>query len=186
LVTEQMFANAYQRGYGQTVRFLCSRGVGQEAAVDAAQGAWTKAWERRTQLRNPAFLLTWVNSIALNVYRTMLRRERPMEALEDREGTKSDLLGQAIDAERILSRCNANDRIVLEAHYIRGFRLDEIARANHWSETAARIRLLRARRRVRQSLLQKRSKVRCLRPAGGTNAVIAGTLTGIGAAAAAA
>ena len=76
ILSEQSFAAAYQKGFPQTVRFLSSRGVPREAALDTAQSAWTKAWERREQLRNPSFVFTWVNSIALNVYRTLLRREK--------------------------------------------------------------------------------------------------------------
>jgi RNA polymerase sigma-70 factor (ECF subfamily) len=161
-LSEQSFAKAYQKGFPQTVRFLSSRGVPTDLVLDTAQGAWTKAWERREQLRNPSFVFTWVNSIALNVYRTALRRERQTEALVDLQDPKREMIGEAIDAERILEKCNPNDRIVLEAHYIRGFRLDEIARQNNWSETAARIRLLRARRRIRHLLTRGIKKGQCL------------------------
>jgi len=148
-INEQFFANAYQRGFQQTVRFLLSRGIPRDGACDAAQGAWTRAWERREQLRNPSFLVTWVNSIALNVYRTTLRREPRTEELLDIQGPERDLGGAAIDVERILLQCKPSDRIVLESHYIRGYKLEEIATQNNWSETAVRIRLLRARRKMR-------------------------------------
>jgi RNA polymerase sigma factor (sigma-70 family) len=159
-ISDQSFASAYQKGFQQTVRFLSSRGVPRDDAFDSAQGAWVKAWERREQLRNPSFVLTWVNSIALNVYRTTLRRARHTEALVDRAGTKEDMMAPAIDAERLLQQCGDKDRIVLEGHYIAGFRLGEIAEQNNWSETAARIRLLRARKRLRTAL-QGRTKKPC-------------------------
>jgi RNA polymerase sigma-70 factor (ECF subfamily) len=148
-MTEQFFANAYQRGFQQTVRFLLSRGISRDFVFDTAQGAWTRAWERREQLRNPAFILTWVNSIAINVYRTTLRREPQTEELLDIQGVSRDMDGTTIDVERILSECKPSDRIVLEDHYIRGYKLEEIAAQNNWSETAVRIRLLRARRKMR-------------------------------------
>ena len=159
--SEQFFANAYQRGFQQTARFLLSRGIPRDVVFDTAQSAWTKAWERREQLRNPTFLLTWVNSIALNVYRTALRREPLTEALPDLQGPNHDVDGAAIDAERILRECKPSDRIVLEAHYIRGYKLEEIAAQNNWSETAVRIRLLRARRKMKQ-LFARPKKVRAL------------------------
>lgn len=167
-LTDQDFAHAYERGFQKTVRFLASRGIERDGALDVAQGAWTKAWERRTQLRNPSFLLTWVNSIALNIYRTGLRREPRTDELPDLPALVSDMDGAAIDAERILSECKPSDRIVLEAHYICGYKLEEIAKQNNWSETAARIRLLRARRKMRLLFVQPR-RLHVVRPTNAKN-----------------
>ena len=58
----------------------------------------------------------------------------------------------AIDVKRILKECKPNDRVVLEGHYIEGYKVQEIARQHGWSETAVRIRLLRARRSVERRL----------------------------------
>jgi len=58
----------------------------------------------------------------------------------------------AIDVSRILESCKPNDRAVLEGHYIEGYKVQEIARQFGWSETAVRIRLLRARRSVEKRL----------------------------------
>ena len=148
-MTEQYFANSYRRGFPRTLRFLVSRGIRRDEAFDVVQAAWTKAWERREQLRNPAFLLTWVNSIALNAYRTTLRRESRTEGLSDIQAPAHSMDGASIDVERILRECKPSDRIVLEGHYICGYRLEEIAQQNNWSETAVRIRLLRARRKMK-------------------------------------
>ena len=41
-ITAEYFSNAYQKGFHSTVRFLLSRGVSPEAALDTAQAAWTK------------------------------------------------------------------------------------------------------------------------------------------------
>ncbi len=148
-ITDEYFSNAYQKGFHLTVRFLLSRGVSQEAALDTAQAAWTKGWERREQLRHPNLVLTWTNTIALNIYRTLLRRERPTEPLTEVEAFSS-LNVAAIDAERILKECKPNDRLVLEEHYIDGYNTTEIARLQGCSETAVRIRLLRARRKLKR------------------------------------
>ena len=162
-ISEQSFARAYEKGFQQTVRFLSSRGIPQDLVHDTAQGAWAKAWERRAQLRNPSFVFTWVNSIALNVYRTTLRRERLTESLGETEGPKQYMNAAAIDAERILNECKPSDRIVLEGHYICGYKLDEIAQQNNWSETAARIRLLRARKRMQHLFLASPKECRMRR-----------------------
>lgn len=154
-ITDESFSKAYQKGFHRTVRFLLSRGVSRETALDTAQAAWTKGWERREQLRQPSLVLTWTNMIALNLYRTMLRRERQSERLPEMEASTS-LNVAAIDVERILKECNPKDRLVLEEHYIGGCRTTEIAQLEGCSETAVRIRLLRARRRIRHVIAQGR------------------------------
>ena len=69
----------------------------------------------------------------------------------------------AIDVKRILNECKPNDRIVLEGHYIEGFKVQEIAQQHGWSETAVRIRLLRARRSVERRLSRpKHTRLRTL------------------------
>jgi DNA-directed RNA polymerase specialized sigma24 family protein len=61
----------------------------------------------------------------------------------------------AIDVRRILKCCKQNDRLVLQWHYLQGYKVQEIARKQGWTETAVRIRLLRARRTVGQRLGRK-------------------------------
>jgi RNA polymerase sigma-70 factor (ECF subfamily) len=151
-MTDDYFSAGYQKGFHLTVRFLLSRGLSYELALDTAQAAWTKSWEKREQLRQPALLLTWTNSIALNIYRSLLRRESPNEALPPLEASIT-LNVAAIDVERILNQCKPNDRTVIENHYIDGYKAREIAQLHGCSETAVRIRLLRARRKIQHQVL---------------------------------
>ncbi len=141
------YGKAYQRGYNLTVRFLISRGVVRETARDVAQAAWVKGWERLSQLRNESMVTTWVNSIALNVYRSVLRSERAFQALPEFYTGEGVNLA-AIDLNRILKFCAPRDRALLELQ-MQGETAEEIARKQGVTETAIRIRLLRARRTVR-------------------------------------
>jgi RNA polymerase sigma-70 factor (ECF subfamily) len=150
-MTNEEYGRAYQKGFNLTVRFLVSRGLSYDAALDTAQAAWAKGWERREQLRDPSLVLTWTNSIALNIHRTYLRREPQTQTLPDLQAPPR-LNIAAIDVTRILESCKPNDRAVLEGHYIEGYKVQEIARQYGWSETAVRIRLLRARRSVERRL----------------------------------
>ena len=150
-MTREEYGAAYQKGYGLTVRFLVSRGLGYDTAQETAQAAWTRGWERLGQLRDPKMVLTWMNSIALNIHRSFLRREPLVHALPE-VPTPPKINLAAIDAKRILECCKKNDRIVLERHYIEGFKVQEIASEHGWTETAVRIRLLRARRSVGKRL----------------------------------
>jgi RNA polymerase sigma factor (sigma-70 family) len=159
-MTREDYGSAYQRGFPLTVRFLISRGLSYDSALDTAQAAWTKGWEHLAQLRDPSLVLTWTNSIALNIHRSYLRREPQTQKLPDLIAPPRMNLA-AIDAGRILEDCRPNDRVVLEGHYIEGYKVQEIAERHGWTETAVRIRLLRARRSVVRRL--KRNKTAKLR-----------------------
>jgi len=147
-MTAEGYGLAYQRGYELTVRFLLSRGVHREPAIEVAQAAWVRGWERLSQLRDESLVVTWVNTIALNVYRTWLRREpHQPDSLEVSDKTVSIDLA-AIDVARILSFCRPCDRVLLEQAMV-GVTAKEMATERGVTETAIRIRLLRARREAR-------------------------------------
>jgi DNA-directed RNA polymerase specialized sigma24 family protein len=146
-MTRDEYGQAYQRGFEPTIRLLLSKGAQSDAAREAAQSAWTLGWERLSQLRNDSCVRTWVNAIALNVHRGMFRREPEYELLPELL-THAGVDLAAIDVARILTICRPRDRILLE-QYMRGFTAEEIARQHGVTETAIRIRLLRARRAAR-------------------------------------
>jgi DNA-directed RNA polymerase specialized sigma24 family protein len=146
-MTREEYGSAYSKGYTVTVRFLVSRGLTYDSAQETAQAAWAKGWERLAQLRDSSMVLTWMNSIALNIHRSCMRREPFLQPLPELSTSPKVNLA-AIDVGRILKTCKQNDRLVLQRHYLEGYKVQEIARANGWTETAVRIRLLRARRSV--------------------------------------
>lgn len=146
-MTREEYGAAYQKGYNLTVRFLISRGLSYDTAQETAQAAWTKGWERLGQLRDSKMVLTWMNSIALNIHRSYIRRE-PMHIALPELSTPPKVNLAGIDVRRILKTCKTNDREVLQRHYLEGYKVQEIAEAHGWTETAVRIRLLRARRSV--------------------------------------
>lgn len=153
-MTREEYGQAYQRGFDCTVRFLLSRGVQRDSAIESAQAAWARGWERLFQLRDENMVLTWVNSIALNLYRGGMRRETATCPLtEFRGATAIDLA--AIDIARILDFCRPCDRVLLEQQ-LHGVSTKEIADRQGATETAIRIRLLRARRTARALIEHKR------------------------------
>jgi DNA-directed RNA polymerase specialized sigma24 family protein len=153
-MTREEFGKAYQRGYDITVRFLISRGVPSQTADEVSQAAWARGWERIQQLRNTAMVVTWINTIALNINRSHYRKPA-FESLEQ-EPISAGLDLAAIDVRRILSLCRSDERWLLERHHIEGHRIADIARQQGCTETAARIRLLRARRSVGIRLVRLR------------------------------
>jgi DNA-directed RNA polymerase specialized sigma24 family protein len=57
-----------------------------------------------------------------------------------------------MDVARILAFCRPNDRHLLEQQYVNGVTTQEMAREQGVTETAIRIRLLRARRDARSQV----------------------------------
>jgi DNA-directed RNA polymerase specialized sigma24 family protein len=149
-MTSEEYGQAYQDGVKLTFRFLLSRGVGPDSAEEISQAAWFRGWERRGQLRNAELISPWVNTIALNLYRRGIRIERRFQSLKDPLYANTTMNWAAIDVARILGFCRLPDRQLLEAQ-MRGNTAQEIARKRGVSQTAIRIRLLRARRAARKA-----------------------------------
>jgi DNA-directed RNA polymerase specialized sigma24 family protein len=147
-MTPEGFAAAYESGYRLTMRFLRAKGISWEHASDVSQTAWTKGWERLDQLQNDGMVLTWVNTIALNVHRKLLRSEPAWQDLPE-IGTKPGVNLAAIDLARILRICGPGDRKYLK-YQLNGMSPGEIARLRGVPESAIRVRLLRARRAARR------------------------------------
>jgi len=145
-MTRDEYGQAYQAGFRVTVHFLISRGIVGDAAGEAAQAAWARGWERIGQLRSSKMVVTWVNSIALNLYRSCLRRPIFEDLRDVSVSFQTDCT--SIDLQRILSLCNSEERRLLQQQYLEELKISEIADLQGCSETAARIRILRARRAV--------------------------------------
>jgi DNA-directed RNA polymerase specialized sigma24 family protein len=156
-MTREEYGQAYQRGFDLTVRLLLSRGAPRDRAREVAQAAWARGWERLSQLRNDCLVVTWVNTIALNVYRSVLRSEPAYQALPELY-TKAGVNLAAIDVARILKICRPCDRALLEQQ-MRGVTAEEIARKQGVTETAIRIRLLRARRAARMRVEKRAARI---------------------------
>jgi RNA polymerase sigma factor (sigma-70 family) len=146
-MTRSEYGRAYELGFRSTVSFLASRGCPFFDAEEFAQAAWTRGWERIDQLRDRHVLGTWVNSIALNLYRRSMNSDNRTQPLDD-IARHADLRDTEIDLSRLLDSCCPSDRTVL-LYYLDGLTTSEIARELGVTEIAARIRLTRARQSVR-------------------------------------
>ena len=158
-MTREEYGDIYQTARDRTIRFLLSRGAAPALAPDIAQSAWLRGWERLSQLRDPQMIVTWVNSIALNQYRRVIRSERLHQEIQQSAPDKTSLNLAAIDIDRILRVCRPPDRVLLEAQ-MKGITAKEIAREQGVTETAVRIRFLRARRSARTALETRSRKLK--------------------------
>ncbi len=151
-ITKELFAQAYENGHNKTVSFLLSRGYNPQLAEEAAQAAWARGWERKEQLRDFRKAIPWVNSIALNIGRTRTRQVARLQTLPE---TLKDHWREpiaSIDVGDKLLECSAGERNLLEKRYIWGWGADELAQEHHCSSLAIRLRLHRARERMRSLL----------------------------------
>jgi RNA polymerase sigma factor (sigma-70 family) len=144
------YAAAFENGYAATRRFLLARGAGVDEAEEIAQAAWARGWEYREQLRDPSLVAYWVNSIARNLFRARFRAA-PLASLEGLEPSYSMGLERQLELQRVLERCAAKDRALLEKS-LDGYSAEEIAREEGISSTGIRVRLLRIRQHLRAEL----------------------------------
>lgn len=152
-MTAQSYGEAYVSGFDRTVRLLVSRGAAREGAVEAAQMAWTRGWEKLNQLRDESALLAWINSIALNAYRNLLRKQKLMVPLRERDH-EFELDLAPIQVQNILRLCGRRERRLLELQML-GMTAEEMAGDRGTSKTAMRLRLMRARLSLRRRISAK-------------------------------
>jgi len=153
MMTQEQFASAYETGCQRTMGFLLAKGLREPEAAETAQAAWARGWEHRGQLRDSSKAVTWVNSIALNLFRTRLRRNSRMREMPE-IAVPPRASGTEVDVERMLHRCKPNVRKLLEAHYLEGYDIADLARKHGCTRTAIRVRLVRARRTLREKFEQ--------------------------------
>jgi DNA-directed RNA polymerase specialized sigma24 family protein len=152
MITASDFGKAYVHGFPRTVRFLVAKGAISDHASEAAQAAWTRGWECLRQLRDDRLLLTWVNSIAINVYRRNIHKDRHLAPLVDISVAGNPAFSlAAIDLARAIAVCRPNERALL-MQYMQGFTAEDMARDRGVSYAAIRLRLMRARRAVQRNL----------------------------------
>jgi RNA polymerase sigma-70 factor, ECF subfamily len=154
-MTQEQYADAYSGAFERTVRFLVSRGVSGDSAEESAQAAWARGWERRDQLRDPKRLVTWVNAIALNLFRNGCRRRETSE-LTAEIPVPPQTSPRTIDLRRVIEKCTPAEREMLHKHYLGGYTSKELASEEDCTATAVRVRLLRLRRRLQQNMRDKR------------------------------
>ncbi|MBI1357568.1 MAG: sigma-70 family RNA polymerase sigma factor [Acidobacteria bacterium] len=147
----QAYTEVFDEGFRGTVRFLSSKGIGEDLAEELAQSAWARGWERRSQIREISAIPYWVNSIALNMLRRHVQHpSNQMRELMDREASSVDAMLH-LDVKRVLSSCETFDRRLLEMFYLEGLSSSEIGKKLNEKAMTIRVRLHRLRKRIREA-----------------------------------
>jgi len=139
---------------------------------EIAQEAFVKAYGAITGYRGHVPISHWLARIAVNACYDQLRRQRrrPEIAFSQIRRGGDDPAGAGVpfegddasahwrheearlDAERILARVAAPDRVVLTLLVLEGMTVAEVAALTGWSTANVKIRAFRARNRIRKLL----------------------------------
>lgn len=148
---------------------LAHRLVGADLAPDVAQEAMIRAWRSLSGFRGEAAFATWLHRITVNVAWTERRRAarhaaRPLDdvlvetGLPD-PGVTPETAGEMVDVRAALRACidrlTPGQRAVVVLRDVYGWGNDEVAAELGISRTTAKVRLHRARKRLRE-LLEER------------------------------
>jgi RNA polymerase sigma-70 factor (ECF subfamily) len=147
--------------YRDTVYTLAVRLVGPDLAPDVAQEALIRAWRAMPRFRGEAALGTWLHRITVNTAWTLRKRANRHQAQQldetlvdpsygpERAGELAEVraeLGAAIN------QLSPGQRAVLVLRDVYGWSHAEVGRELGITQTTAKVRLHRARKRVRAIL----------------------------------
>jgi RNA polymerase sigma factor (sigma-70 family) len=91
-----------------------------------------------------------VNSIALNLGRTLCRRAARLQELPEIPVAATEDTLAAVDVHQKLKECPPRERALLEKRYLEERELSELAEEEGCTNQAMRIRLYRARQTLRR------------------------------------
>ena len=143
---------------------LCLRILGDpDDAAEATQDAYLKAWRGLKSFRGDAQLETWLYRVASNAAVSRYRSRRRRQSHET--GTADELLGEmassgsvestaasrieVAEVESALQELPEHYRVAVVLRDIYGLSIEEIAEQMKISETAAKVRVHRGRKRLK-------------------------------------
>ncbi|MFE5309528.1 RNA polymerase sigma factor [Isoptericola sp. NPDC056605] len=164
------FAALFEETNDALLAYALRRVVVPEDAADVVAETFLVAWRRIDEVPAGPESRAWLFGVARRVLANHRRGERRRNALADRLRSEIELIVPSLDAgglsevERALECLNDDDRELLRLEAWDGLARDEIARALGLTRPAVRVRLHRARKRLREELDRGASPPPQLRP----------------------
>lgn len=134
-------------------RICCMQLSNPSDREDAIQEAVFKAWKKRNSLREEQFFNTWFVRILLNECRNIQKHQRRALPLEASAEPRSD--SGASQLRWALESLDEKQRMCILLHHIEGYPVRDVARMLKISESAAKLRLLRGRKRLKELLSEE-------------------------------
>lgn len=159
---DELVTEHHSRVYGVALRVVSD----PELAADVAQETFIRAWRGLARFRGDAAVGTWLHRIAVNTAITARRRAAryggaPLDSIDEvaAEATpeadperRGEMLDLRMRLEAALDTLPAGQRAVVVLKDVEGWTHTEIADRLGISESAAKVRLHRAHRRLAQHL----------------------------------
>ncbi|ALD20871.1 RNA polymerase sigma factor [Hymenobacter sp. DG25A] len=167
LAGEKQLFELLMRRYNQRLyrTGLAVLGGNAAEAEEAMQSAWVKAFQHLSRFEGRASFATWLTRILLNECLMTLRSQHhfvdlpeanaPIEApLRDEHTPLQEVLNRELrqDLESAIGKLPDTYRSVFMLREVEGMSVGETAQLLHLSETNVKVRLLRARERLRHQL----------------------------------
>ncbi len=126
---------------------------------DLAQDALIRAWQNREKLRDPERWEEWVAQIARNEARRALERKVPIPVGEVEDHADEDQrlmdLVESTEVAAAVAALSESDRQILKLRYEEDLTQPQVSERLGIGESAAKVRLSRARRRLEAMLLDE-------------------------------
>lgn len=152
IISGSSFEAFYRREFSQVYRASRLLMSDDEAAMDATQEAFQRAYARWRRLSRYPWAGGWVMTTALNVCRRQLRRNSPAAATEDlskeRPGPNRDLTLR-VDVSTALRNLPPRQREAVVLFYVGDLPLGAIADLMAISEGAVKAHLAQGRKALR-------------------------------------
>ena len=157
----EAFEEVVDRHHAELVRIAYAITGDLDAARDAAQMAWIKAWQRLPSVREPDRLRSWSIAIAANEARQSLRAQRRRWVREitpaDPENTDAaprlpEPSAERLDLAAALVHLSPSDRQLLAMRYLAGLTAEEIGASIGMTASGVRTHLARLVTRLRKEL----------------------------------
>ena len=157
------------RKYQNTMYRLALHFIGSpEAAADATQDAFVRAWERLGSLRDDRAFGGWLRSILLHIVRDQHRKRRDVVRIEDEPGLAERLpdagalvenkvvaLQRDEEINTAVMTLPEHQRTVVVMHHLEGKSVEEIVRELGLKKGTVISRLARGRKALKRKLAGK-------------------------------
>ena len=143
-----------ERYAGLVYRLAFARTRSKEGAEDVFQEVFLRLVSKRPELENESHEKAWFCRVTINCANSYWRNpfRRRTQSLEDTEELTAPPLEAGGELDACLDRLSPELRVVVHLYYYEGYSSPEIAGLLGKKESAVRMRLMRARRQLRDYL----------------------------------
>jgi len=158
---ERAFEAIYRRQVGRVFGLAVRLTGDRTEAEELTQEVFSRAWQSRETFQSAEHLARWLRRVAVNGWINEIRRKEFADRRDDREEPEAadrvspappPTAGLKLDLERALAALTPRLRAVLLLFDLYGHRHDEIAALLEITPGASKVRLHRARTRLREML----------------------------------